>query len=502
MVIIKQNGSISRWFILGILTLVVLLVVINCFIRSGFQFSIDYNEGWNASYAQKVFNKAPLYSSDSPYIGNNYPPLSFYIISFLSETSNNILMVGRYISLISVVLLSLIVGYVVREKGEDNYAGIFSGIFCLGIFSIFANHYVGMNDPQLLGNLFGTLALVLYLINFKKYLFFITLLLAISIFIKHSLVIVPMVLFIDLLVKTSYKKLFRYVLFMCINIFFIIGIIFLLSEQYFLFQILNLETSRIFSLSRAIKNSFYEIGMLQIPIVISVLFLFWFQKERLNRTILIYIILSIVIGVYFTGGEGVDINVFFDLFISLSIGTGIVLNSIQLNINKGIIPQSFNWILPLLVSFGLLLVSPSRLIRPDLLKKYTEKESDFLKDIELLKSQGGLLMSENILLGYSSGKKFVYDAFFVSQLLKSGKLNEKKLIKDIELGKFSIIQLNKEISPIYKIDSTYGGLVFPIRFNGKFSAKFSKNTLKAIEKNYFLFHKSRNGFYYQYQKKN
>ena len=170
----------------------------------------------------------------------------------------------------------------------------------------------------------------------------------------------------------------------------------------------------------------------------------------------------------------------------------------QIHISKYSIPQFINWVLPLLILFGLLLTSPPKLIRPGLVKKYTEKENDFLNDVKILKKYDGLFISENILLNYSSDKEFVYDSFFVSQLLKSGKLNEKDLIKSIEDGKYSIIQLNKRINPNCDKDRVYGSLKFPEKQHGRFSGRFSINTLKAIENHYSLFHNSRNGFYYRY----
>lgn len=485
----------NKWYIFGILTTIVTLAFLNALIRSGFLFSIDYNEGWNAMYIQKVLNNESLYSSGSPYINNNYPPLSFHIIAFFSKITGNVIMTGRYISIIAVLSISFIITFIVRKKGGGYYSSFFSGVFCLGLFSILANHYVGMNDPQLLGNLISTLALAMYIINYQKYLFSITLLIVIGVFIKHSLVILPIVFFIDLILNHS-RKVFKYVLFLFINAFILIGLLVLTSNQEFLSQILMLETSRVFSISLAIKNSLRQLTWIQVPIVIALIYLFMFYRERANRTILIYIIISIIIGIFFSGGEGVDVNVFFDLFISLSVAIGYVLMYSKSIMKRSDRVQAISWLLPLLLSFGLLFRSLPKLIRPELIRNYRNKESDFKNDTEMLKKQSGVLLSENILLSYSSGKEFIFDAFYVSQLLKSGKLAENDLIKKIELGKHQIIQLNAGINTCYKLDSIYGRL----KFNNGDHRRFSDNILKAIEKNYLLFHTSKNGSYYRYKK--
>jgi hypothetical protein len=478
---------------MGILTFVVILVLLSCFIRTGFHFSLDYNEGWNASYAQKVLNKEMLYAGSSPYIYNNYPPFSFYIIAFLSKASGDVLITGRYLSLFSVLLISFIVALIIKEKGGDLYETVFSGVFCIGLFSILANHYVGMNDPQLFGNLLGTIALFVYIKSNKKLMFLIAFLLTLSVFIKHSLIILPISLLLDLFLD-NYKKALRFILFMCINISVFIALLFIMSEQQFLFQIFNYESSRNFSVFQLIYNSSFELAWIQIPLVVGLISLFLFLKGGIARTILIYTLVSLIVGVYFTGGSGVDVNVFFDLFISLSVAVGFTLTYARNFLNKGGSTKSIYWLLPFIVSFGLILQSPGKIIRPGLYKRYVEKEKEFFNDTDILKEHAGMMITEDILLSYYSGKEFVFDAFNVSQLLQSGKLDENKLIGDIEKGKYSIIQMDAKINPDFNSDSIYD--------RKNFSGRFSNNTLKSIEKHYSLFHVSSNGAYYQYGKIN
>src|SRR5258708_8742783 len=43
-------------------------------------FSSDPNEGWNAFQAARAIGTGPLYSGPQALTGNNYPPLSFYLV--------------------------------------------------------------------------------------------------------------------------------------------------------------------------------------------------------------------------------------------------------------------------------------------------------------------------------------------------------------------------------------------------------------------------------------
>ena len=49
--------------------------------RAFLNVEIQPNEGWNAYFADAAMGKMPLYPSTDQLITNNYPPLSFYIVS-------------------------------------------------------------------------------------------------------------------------------------------------------------------------------------------------------------------------------------------------------------------------------------------------------------------------------------------------------------------------------------------------------------------------------------
>ena len=131
-----------------------------------------------------------LYDSENELTPVNYPPVSFYIVGSVGRVLGSPLVAGRWISLLSLLLVSLGAALAVyRLTGKTDDAA-FTGLFCMALFLLYATSYVGMNDPQLLGHVFQVIGLLLYIQNPSKHykLFTIALFLCLGVFTKHNLV--------------------------------------------------------------------------------------------------------------------------------------------------------------------------------------------------------------------------------------------------------------------------------------------------------------------------
>src|SRR5260370_38331844 len=61
-------------------------------------FSSDPNEGWNAFQAARAIGTGPLYSVPQALTGNNYPPLSFYLVGWAGGLLGGPIGAGRVFS--------------------------------------------------------------------------------------------------------------------------------------------------------------------------------------------------------------------------------------------------------------------------------------------------------------------------------------------------------------------------------------------------------------------
>ena len=76
-----EDRSIFRWLSLSIVVLVISLTLAVPVMRIGFNFAIDYNEGWNVYHSIRAAAKEVLYDNKiNEWTPINYPPLSFYVV--------------------------------------------------------------------------------------------------------------------------------------------------------------------------------------------------------------------------------------------------------------------------------------------------------------------------------------------------------------------------------------------------------------------------------------
>src|SRR5579862_2788401 len=67
----------------------------------------DYNEGWNAFWADAAIHGRALYPAPDSDIANNYPPLSFFIVGAVGYLVGDSLFAGRLVSLVSFVIVAI-----------------------------------------------------------------------------------------------------------------------------------------------------------------------------------------------------------------------------------------------------------------------------------------------------------------------------------------------------------------------------------------------------------
>ena len=81
---------------LHFLTLIAAYFLIFPIYRGFFSIEIGPNESWNAYHQDAALGAGPLYPAPGALIVNDYPPISFYVISWIvSWTGGDALFVGR-----------------------------------------------------------------------------------------------------------------------------------------------------------------------------------------------------------------------------------------------------------------------------------------------------------------------------------------------------------------------------------------------------------------------
>jgi hypothetical protein len=444
--------------------------------RVFFKVPVSYNEGWNAYHVAQVILGQPLYQNILTPI--NYPPFSFYILAFLVKVFGNPLITERLVSIFSILAIGFCIFYLVRLFTKSYFESIFAALLCVELFTTFANSYAGVADFQLLGNALMLFALVIYFRSSSvKSLFLTALLISISFFIKLNLISVPiaLILYSFFYQKKQFLPLFS---FLILDIFAFTALSQIISNNQFLYWSL---LSRPYFLEHAFSLSFTVFIMLFIPITFSFILSFISLNEKKYKFFILYFITSIVVGVIFSGGAGIAINIFFDLFISASLTTGLFIHKLHVYPKTSPIKRAmYVYALVLLISFSFVFFAKNEFVS---IKNLKSEEKVALSDISFIKSRKGNVLCETIILCYFADKPFTYDPFLTNVLVKEGVLKETDLTNLLKEKKFLVVQL--EPLSYYHRD---------IVIQGK--ERFSDDFLSKLKEYYYIKYQSGLGVYF------
>jgi hypothetical protein len=117
------------------------------------RFSHDPNEGWNALQSVRALGGGPLYPAPNGLTGNNYPPLSFYLIGYAARLFGDAIVIGRLVALAALVAVAGCIAVIVRRfTSPGNSAPAIAAILFLAINLTLFRGYVAMDDPQWLAH--------------------------------------------------------------------------------------------------------------------------------------------------------------------------------------------------------------------------------------------------------------------------------------------------------------------------------------------------------------
>ena len=202
--------------------------------------------------------------------------------------------------------------------------GALASVTCLLLFGCFATDYLGMNDPQLMGQALGMAGLAVWLTGGSERPYraaIAALLLAGSVLIKHNLILLPLLVAFDALRNGSRRAGLTLIGTGALAGITMFGLIALWNGPAFLEQLL---APRTWQVDRAFLFTSEVLERLAAPVVVVGLGLIAARRVRPAGLVLAWLVLALALGAYFSGGAGTDINVWFDLYLALAVGAGMI----------------------------------------------------------------------------------------------------------------------------------------------------------------------------------
>jgi hypothetical protein len=415
--------------------------------RAFHKVDINYNEGWNVYVASALADHLPLYPLRYSWTTVNYPVGSFYVAAQLSKLTGDYLFTGRILSRFALVLCCILVGAITKKITGASVPAFISGCFCWILFCANANEYVGMDDPQMLAMVVFLAGMLLYVSRRADAVCLtgVALLFALGGSFKHNLIDFPIAVFLDLCIVSSRRAL----QFLIYGVLFLSVAIALNTYVGGPFFIASILTSHLYSFPKAVGDFVRIYGVIQLPLFAIVIAMVQVSKNASSRVISIWFVASLILGVTFAGGAGVNVNIFFSNFLSMSVLVGILTNMARATSLEGLRGEAWVRIGLPLALFGSLLfpLQASVSLRPThKLHEIRIQQERFEQEVSFLRSQPGPAICEDLLRCYFAGKPYIYDPFNSTSLIESGKLDGGDIIGKIERHEYGAIQLYRPIA--------------------------------------------------------
>jgi hypothetical protein len=403
------------WGASAALVLVALMLLVRNILAIPSHVPLDPNEGWNAAHALAAMAGHGLYPPPQALMVNNYPPLSFYLIGAFARHGGDVLIAGRWVALAAYLATGAGIAAALRRMDCRPRAILLGALFFAALLLI-TSDYVGMDDPQLLGHAMQLGALLLLL---RDRFFASALLFALSLFIKHNLLAMPLAAGLWLLLQDRRAGAAFLLWWLA---FALLGLV--------LFQ-LSFGTGLIAQLATPRLSSLANLGAAMAHlwwVVLPVLAMAGFWPDRYSLFCSLYAGAALLSGLVFAAGDGVDTNAFFDLGIALSLALGLV-------VERGRWPiLAAASALPLLVFLAMTFHDNNFFFTRDFARTST-------RDIAFLKSRNGPALCDQLSLCLWAGKGAEVDVFNVGEAIKAGARDPGPVVRIINDHRFATLQL-------------------------------------------------------------
>jgi hypothetical protein len=411
----NQQSSAVLWSAIAALALIVLPLLARNLAMIPAHVPLDPNEGWNAAHALSVLAGRALYPPPGDWMMNNYPPLSFYIVAAVTKLTGDPITAGRLLAGLAFLAVCGGIGGLLRLMDAKTPAAVFAMLFFAAVL-LTGSDYVAMDDPQMLGHAAQLAGLLLML---RHRLVWAAALFALSLFIKHNLLALPLAAALWLLWQERRGAL-PFILWGMA--FALAGLVaFQLSFGRSLFD--QLASPRLSS-AMNLRAGLLRLWWAPLPLVA----LQGLREDRWSLFCFLYAAIALALGLVFCAGDGVDANAFFDLAIALSLALGLVLD-------RG----RRAWL------------AAACALPPLLFLAFNFSDNNFAftrdfaaqsrRDIAFLQTHAGPVLCDQLSLCLWAGKTAQVDVFNSGEAIKTGARKSAPLVAMIAAHRFAAIQL-------------------------------------------------------------
>jgi hypothetical protein len=421
--------------------------------RIGANYEFMPNEGFNSYFQQTATSGGKIYGQAPVFYYANYPPVSFHVVGILGRIFGDINVTGRWISVLAWLAIGLFIALIVERLTGARRCGVFSALCWLIWLAAFDTTRIGQNDPHLLGIAFSIAGFYAYVRDPESptCLRVSAVLFALSLFTKQSLLAFPAGVAIDLFL-TARKRLLVWLIPAAAVSVALLAFTFVVDGTYFLD---HLSLPRTYSYSDLFTSTGQYLSFVQVAFVAA---LAWVLRRRGGPLVWAFA-LGHVLGLIAVGGNGAGVNHFFDGMIATAMICGLLLADLaQVTLSR---PVAI--VLVLVPAFLTSLLALPQHVFSDFARAENSipaMVAEFERAVSFVRRQPGPALCENLLVCFEAGKPETVDALALDQSIKTGHLDEKRIVDLVAARQFGSIELEiagtENIRPVARHRFTAG----------------------------------------------
>jgi hypothetical protein len=367
---------------------------------------------------------AQLYPPNDGLIANNYPPLSYYVMGWLGRPFGDPLYVGRAVSILSTLSIGAAAAAAVRQFGASRAGALLAAFWFVATLARFFEFYVGMNEPQLFG-------LAVMSVGFAWFwkrradgraVEPAVLVMVLAGFIKHNFITLPLVALAWLWLD-NWRLGLRATVIGGAAAALGLAICAFMFAPWFIPDMLFPRTSH---LARALST----LGRLQFILPAMALWAIWAWHERGSRAARFtgtLIAIALVLCLAQKSGAGVDENAQFELIFATAVGIGIAYDGLLRDpLRSGWPPRTISAVVLGILIVRLLISSRLEfayvLFSPHYRALAAENAAVTRAEAARTAAIPGPVACSNLVVCRMAGKPFVFDHFWITQLVETGKM--------------------------------------------------------------------------------
>lgn len=415
---------------------------IRCFLPA----EIDYNEGWNAFRQVSAAVPGALYGRMPDLAITNYPPLSFHIVGALAALGADPVLAGRILSLLAIAVIGVVLARVARRLAGSGALAACAMLGWVVGLEFWTPERIGVDDPQLLGMAFEAVAFDLFLQSAgrTRRLVFSACLVAVGLFIKHSVLALPLGMTLALVAQRSWRALAIW-----IGAGGVVGSVataLTLAHDGHLF-FAHLLQPRLFIPERTIQLSLvYALNSAPALAMIGV-WAWWERRSgRVRPLVLAWLAALAEIGV-FAGGDGVGKSIFQDAIMLTALLQPLALQGLMARVSAGPAGRRAAPLVPMPLLLAPLVVAAQTGAVWAQVTTAAREVPDVTRAEALLRGVRGPVACEDLLLCFRAGRTSAFDAYYVLDQRELGRMKANRVDDMVRHRRLAAVEIGNVEDP-------------------------------------------------------